>query len=366
MSRFDSKTYENIKEDMLASLHEDYGVDAQEGSFMDIAVSKMAARLEEAYIDIDNIDQNLLIDTMDREHLIESGAEVGLLVDEGTSAVVKGRLNVQCEIGDIFTATDADYSYIAVEYLGSSVVDDETYYEYDFQSVEPGIDAGAFVGNIEPMDALDGFEAGYIESCVIPGTNEEETEDYRARRMEFFFDRECAGNRAYYRNLVDEFDGVEACKIKRRAEGDEYVTLYVLADGYALPGASLLNELKEYLDPADSSGGGYGEAPIGHKVQVLSALSTDITVSATLEYEAGYSYDVLQEAIETALEKYFTNLRATWEDSSQLVVRISGIENALIDIDGVLDASNTRINDSASNLKLGEYTVPNLKNINVG
>ena len=98
MSRFDSETYENIKEDMLASLHEDYGVDAQEGSFMDIAVSKMAARLEEAYIDIDNIDQNLLIDTMDREHLIESGAEVGLLVDEGTSAVVKGKLNVKCEI----------------------------------------------------------------------------------------------------------------------------------------------------------------------------------------------------------------------------------------------------------------------------
>ena len=183
--------------------------------------------------------------------------------------------------------------------------------------------------------------------------------------MEFFFDREYAGNRAYYKNLVDEFDGAEACKVKRRSEDDEYITLYVLADGYALPSDSLLNELKEYLDPADSSGGGYGKAPIGHKVQVLSALSTDITVSATLEYETGYSYDALKEAIRTALEKYFTNLRMSWEDSSNLVVRISGIENALINIDGVLDAGNVRINDSASNLKLDEYTVPTLKNINV-
>lgn len=358
MSRFSDMTFEKIQSDMLETYNNDMKTDAQEGSLMAISLSKQAARLADFYADLDNIENNMFVDTMDRENLIEWGAQVGYPIDEGDYAIVTGYLNVECELGSEFSATDSDYNYNAVEYLGTDTVDNKTVYKYNFESTDLGTEAGNFTGDIEPLDDITGFETGVITGVVTAGKDAEETEDYRERLLEAFSTTPCAGNIAYYRDEVDSYDGFSACKAKRRTNGDEYVYLYTLADGYTLPTNDQLSELKEYLDPSSSEGLGYGKSPIGHKIKVLSAIAKNITVTASIEYESGSTWDSVKNAADTALKAYFTNLRKTWESTDNLVVRMSGIENALISVSGILDASNILINGANQNLKIDAYSVP--------
>lgn len=365
MSKYSDITFETLQQDMLETYNNDLKTDAQEGSLAAISLSKQAARLADFYADLDSIENNMYVDTMDRENLIEWGAQVGYPIDEGDYAIVTGYLNVECEIGAEFSATDSDYNYNVIEFLGTDTVNGKTVYKYNFEATDLGIDAGNFTGYIEPLDDITNFEEGVITGCVTAGKDAEETEDYRERLLEAFSTASCAGNIAYYTNEVDSYDGFAACKVKRRVAGDEYVYLYTLADGYTLPSDDQINALKEYLDPTTNEGLGFGKAPIGHKVKVMSAVAKNITITASIEYEAGNTWESVKSGADTALKAYFTALRKTWESTDNLIVRMSGIENALISVNGILDASNILINGLNQNLKIDEFSVPIYSSITV-
>ena len=55
---------------------------------------------------------------------------------------------------------------------------------------------------------------------------------------------------------------------------------------------------------------------------------------------------------------YLLELRKNWANQANTVVRISQIETRILQIEGIVDIQNTKINNSASNLTLTEYQVP--------
>ena len=106
MSLYDDRTYENLMAEMREDLSED--IDKQEGSFADLSLGKQAVRLEEAYANLEYVYDNMLVDTQDREHLIESGIEAGLPIDEGKPAVVLATINCAVDEGTVFSALDSE------------------------------------------------------------------------------------------------------------------------------------------------------------------------------------------------------------------------------------------------------------------
>ena len=356
MSRFEDNTFESIREQMLTDVHADMGIDAQEGSLISNAIALIANRLEEAYADLDSVNDNLLVDTMDREHLIESGAEVGLPVDEGDYAVLTGYLNIPVELGTEFSATDYDFNFVVIESLGPVTVNDELYYSYNFECDDVGTEPNTFTGDIEPVEAIDGFETGVITACVVEGVDEEDTELYRARRLDYFTEKAFAGNKKYYEDEIKDIDGVGALKIARREKDDEYINIYILNSALSPAPADLVETVQNIVDPDEGQGDGI--APIGHKVLIHSANSVNLAIAATIEYDDGYSYEDLKTQLEEACKKYVLSLREAWEESTQLIVRLSGIESHILNVQGVLDISNVTINGQAENIRLEEYDVP--------
>lgn len=368
MSLYDDRTAENLQEEMRADLSTD--VDQQEGSFIDLSLAKQATRLEEAYENLEYVYDNMFCDTQDREHLIESGAEAGLLIDEGTQAVVLATVNCEVEPGTIFTAMDSEYNYETGDYVGRidhETVDDDgepitlSYYQYKLTAEDVGIEPGSYRGDIEPTDFIDDFEEGWIVSLVTPGTDEEDTEDYRERRLQWFQTKPCAGNRAYYKETLHELDNVGGCKMKRRQAGSSYVEIYILDTDFNPASSALISAVKEAVDPAAYTGEGYGLAPIGHQVTIYAAEAVTINIALTLDLE-DVTFEDIKTLVETACGNYLKSLREAWEDESSLIVRISGIENAVLDIEGVHDVSAT-LNGSASNISLTTYQVPTLGTI---
>ena len=136
----------------------------------------------------------MFVDTQDREHLIESGAEAGIPIDEGSQAVVLATVNCELEEGTVFSALDSEYNYTVGDYVGRIDVestDDEgdpvtlSYYQYEMTAEDAGVEPGSYRGDIEPEEFIDDFEEGWIDSLITAGEDEEDNRRQRDIRCLF-------------------------------------------------------------------------------------------------------------------------------------------------------------------------------------
>lgn len=354
---FDNRTFENLQEEMM---DEADGVDESEGSLVAISLAKHAVRMEEGYAQLSAVNDNLLCDTMDLEHLIASGAECGVPYKEGTPAVVLAYTNCPVAEGDTFTASDSDYDYTVVAVTDGTITDDDgaEWYQSQLEAMDNGTEPGQYTGLIEPIEVIDGFEDGKIVSLVTPGTDDEDEEIYRERRINAFSTRACAGNRAYYNEVIKDNFPVRAVKSFRRVTGQAYIDVYILDYDYGVPSQSLIDTVQEGVDPTDYSGEGVGLAPMGSIVHISGPEGVTIDVAASYTFDDDYSYAALETQIEDAIKAYLLQLRQTWQDSSGMIVRITGIETAILKIEGILDIADVTINNAQTNLPLTELQVP--------
>lgn len=76
-----------------------------------------------------------------------------------------------------------------------------------------------------------------------------------------------------------------------------------------------------------------------------------LSIKSRITLNDGYQWSQVKPKAEETLEAYFLEMRKNWEKGN-LVVRISQIENRLLNLDGILDVADTQLNDVASNLAL--------------
>lgn len=371
MSLYEDKTFENIMGEMLeeyndksSQLPESQRVEATQGSLIWLSLAKPAVRFEEAYADLDEVNDNMLVDTQDLDHLIDSGAECGNPINEGTEAVVIADLNCECEIGDEFSAIDSDYNYIATELV--EIIDNEDgskTYRYYMMADDDGIDQGNYRGEIEPEDYLEGFEAGRVVGVKEPGTEQEEEEAYRERRIESAQSKTCAGNRAYYIDELGKISGVGGVKIARRTYGSMTIPCYIQAADYGVPSDALIAEINEEANPEGYEGEGQGICPFGHILDINPVEGVQIDVSASFTFDEGYTFAMLQTAMAEAVGAYITEQAQTWEESSSIVIRRAMVESKLLAITGIIDIADVTLNGDEENVTTTEYQVPVLGTI---
>lgn len=374
MSLYEDRTFENLQAEALEELNakindlpENQRVDASPGSLLYMAIAKQAVRLEEAYADLDDINDNMLVDTQDYDHLLESGIECGMPMILGTTAVVSAELNCECEIGDEFSAVDSDYNYIAVDLI--DVIDEgdgSKTYRYQMEAEEEGIDPGSYRGDIEPEDYLEGFETGSITGVITPGTEDEEEEEYRERRLNNYTSKACAGNRDYYKETIGNIVGVGGVKVQRRQTGQSVIPCYIQAADYGVPTNTLLAEIKEIMDPDGMEGEGAGLCPMGHILDLHAVEGVDIDVTATFTFDAGYTFAMLETAMKTAVSEYISEQASGWQNSSSIIIRRAMIESKLLAITGIIDIADLLLNEDDENITVGEYQVPVMGTIEEG
>ena len=371
MSLYADKTFENIQAEALEDIRnrieelpENQRVDASEGSFLYMALAKQSVRLEEAYQDLEALNENMLVDTQDLEHLIDSGAECGIPIREGTAAIVIAELNCPCEIGDEFSAIDSEYNYRAIELI--EVIDNEPEedeeptktYRYKMEATEDGLDPGNYRGEIEPENYLKDFEEGRITGIISAGTEQEDEEDYRERRLNSFTTKACAGNRDYYIDTIGSLDGVGGVKVERRQVNQTVIPCYIQASDYGVPSAAVLETVKEIMDPDGFEGEGVGLCPLGHILDLHAVEGITINIAASFTFDAGYTFSMLHSAMLEAAGNYIVRLASEWQDSSAIVVRRAMIESCLLSVKGVLDIADVTLNGGEENITATAYQVP--------
>lgn len=342
---YENITYESILQRMLERIPNT--MDKREGSIIYDALAPAAIELQLMYLELDVIMRESFADTASREYLVRRAAERGITPESATNAVLKGvftpsDINV---LGKRFSCNTLNYT--VTERIGNG--------EWKMQCETVGKEGNATFGTLIPIEYVDGLERGELTELLIPAEDEEETETFRQRYFESFDSKAFGGNVADYKQKTNSIDGVGATKVTPAWNGGGTVLLTIVDSNFQKPSQTLIDTVQEQIDPT-RDGRGTGIAPIGHVVTVRGAEELQLNVTTSITFGSGYDFDKLEDSIREAIETYLVELRKGWGGNS-LTIRSSHIDARLLDIDGIVDIENTRIND-VKNLATNGFQIP--------
>lgn len=344
---YENITYEEILEQMLDRIPSN--IDKREGSIIYDAIAPAAAELAQMYIELDNILNETFADTATGDFLDKRCAERGIVRTEATHAIVQAEctpININM-IGERFSC--GDHNYVAI--YGENGV-------YQLQCETSGSEANNVSGDLIPINYIQGLENAKITQILIPGEDVEDDESLRQRYFDSLSSQAFGGNVADYKEKTKSIDGVGGVKVTPTPGGvGGTVLLTITASDYSAPSTTLIGKVQDEIDMI---------APIGHVVTVDSVISKKIDIKTKITYQNGWNWAAAGKAIENAVDEYFKSLSKTWDENTNLIVRISGIEQKILNCPGVIDVENTSINNLTSNIQLGENEIPTRGDFNDG
>lgn len=345
---YEDITYEVLMQRMLDRVPDN--MDKREGSIIYDALAPAAVELQLMYIELDTILKETFADTAQRDYLVRRAAERGIEPYEATYATLKGIFtpsSLDVPIGSRFNCNDLNYVVI------SKIQDGQ----YQLQCETLGVSGNANFGTLIPIDYIQGLETATLTELLIPGEDEEDVEDLRERYFASFDTKPYGGNKNDYIQKTNAIAGVGSTKVTPVWQGGGTVLLTILNSEFDKASSTLINTVQQTIDPTQD-GTGLGVAPIGHVVTVQTVDEVPINVKATFGFDEGYSFNGLKTTIENVIKNYLLELRQNWANQNNSVVRISQIETRILQIEGIVDIQNTKINNSTSNLTLTEYQIP--------
>ena len=392
---FQDISYKSILKRMLDRIPNNF--DKREGSIIYDALAPCAMELMNMYISLNTVLKETFGDTASRDFLILRAKERGLSPELATHAILKALTTPK----DIDIKIGSRFSLDVLNYVVTEKIKDG---EYKVKCESLGRVGNSYYGEMISIDYIRGLEKIEIVELLIPGEDEEDTEDLRTRYFGSFNEKSFGGNVRDYLEKTNAIPGVGSTKVTRVWNNDlrpaemipsaavqawfntikstltgevaawletvydaalnrklttgGTVLLTILNSDFGVASDTLIKTVQQTIDPDEYAGEGYGVAPIGHIVKVESAETKTVTVKTNIVFDVGYGWSNLQSSINDAISNYLLELRKSWADNPYLVVRISQIETRLLNIKGIVDIGNTKINGASDNLTLGEFEVP--------
>ncbi len=389
---YEDQTYEAIMERVLSRVSDSF--DKREGSLIFDATGPLSAELSLLYIALDYMLNCMYVDTAPRENLILLGHERGILPSEASTAVGIGEFNIDVELGARFSLEQ--YNYIVTAKVDT--------HKFELTCETPGSEPNNTLGTLIPIEYIEGLETAELTSIIIPGVDEEDTEVYRARLIESFTYQHFGGNKIEYKQKILDLDGVGAVKIYPTWNEDiapaslippegtdtwiagltgisEELKAWLLAvctagmakqlttggavkaiilDGdFNVPSAELIAAVQTAMDPAENAGEGVGLAPIGHIVNIMGPQTQTVNIHfGSIDYAEGFDWNSVKPYAEEIIDSYLLDLKEAWQDSENIVIRLSRIEALMLSCTGVIDIGGAMINGEAENLSLSSETIP--------
>ena len=343
---YENENYEDILNRVLSRMPE--GFDKRESSLLYNASAPVAAELQNMYIAIRNILDITFFDTADRGGKLERCKERGIDVTQfdATAAVVI--ISVEPASLDVPIGTRFNY-----DDLNFSITEKNADGTYHAVCEEVGAN-GNVTGSITPVDYVNGLQSAEITGVYQWGEDEADESQIDDIYYASLNSQAFGGNRADYIEKAKKIPGVGGVKVYsgREWRGGGTVRLVITTSSHTVPDETFVDSVQTIIDPLQNQGAGYGIAPIGHIVTVEGATALEIDVAVDVTLQEGYTWDDVSGAVNTAIDGYFSELNAEWDDNTNLIVRISQIETRLLNIAGIIDITGTTLNGEATNLVL--------------
>ncbi len=335
-------------------------LDKREGSIIYNALAPAAQEVAKMYSDMDYFLRcTFASPSMPPELLDLRVAEEGLKREKATNSIKKGYFyNEENELIDIplnSRFSIEEFNFIAIEKISTGL--------YKMQCETTGIEGNSITGPLIPIEYIEGLSIATLGQLIIPGEDVESNQSLYDRYIEHLNEKPYGGNIADYKINTRAIEGVGTVKVFPIWNGGGTVKIIFLDSDYSIPTTELIDKVQITLDPVQNQGKGFGIAPVGHVVTVLGAKDIDITIETNILLKRGLTIGQVQEDIKKIINEYLKQLRKQWHEDDNTIVRISQIEARILNVEGVADLFNTKINDKEENLTLGTEEVPMFKEV---
>ena len=360
-------TYAEILRQMLEQV--DDSLDKREGSLIQTAVAPGAWYLEGLALVLSQIQQGAYVATASGQDLDYLVANRGLTRTAATYAVRQGQFNVQIPTGSVFKTVNGNDSVLFVS--GDLISTTAGVYTYAMTCQTAGEIGNSYTGQILPVTAIAGLTTATIGASITDGEDEETDEALRARYVASFDTAPFGGNISEYRQAILAIPGVGGVQIypANIYQGGGTCLCSIVNSDYAPASSALVQTVQNIICPADESdpytpsSNGYGIAPIGAAVTIVSATQLTVNVSADIVFNAAVEDGVstYSDEIRAAIAAYIATVAKAWGDplvgrtiSYPVTVYASRVSYAILSVPEVVSVSNLTLNGSAADLVLTE------------
>lgn len=350
------QTYNEILGEMLARVPDD--IDKREGSLIYTALAPIAYMLCEQQFYDDGITDSTMPDTATGLLQTRLYTSLGVNRRAATNAVRLGLFEpagAAIAIGSRFGAAGVYYTVTGPAQGG-----------YQITCETAGIIGNQYFGEILPLDNRNpDITSATLADVLIAGEDAEDDESYRTRFYAEMQSTPFGGNIAQYEQQIKAIAGVGDVVVFPTPDnaGGTVCCMIVDPDGQPVSG-TLLATVQEAIDPTPQ-GKGYGLAPIDHTVTIATPSVAQLTVSATVTVDTGYTLASLEPLIRAAIDDYF----AAGVGFRGSIVRVARIETAILSVEGVIDVAGLMLNGADTNMTLpklyNDYQVPALGTLNL-
>ena len=323
--------YDTIMERMLDDVPT--GVAKDEGSFTYTMLGPVAAEHMQMYAELNTYYANTFISTMDRTALIAVAEQYGLSPHEASAAV--WAVYVDPEGKNLADGTRFNCGDVNLYVSGKTT---DGYWEMTCE--EEGTVGNDLSDIPVPIDYISGFVSAELVELLTAGVDEETTDEFRERLLEYLQTPAASGNESDYYNWAMSVDGVGAAKVYPLADGAGTVTVVIADSSKTAASDTLVEEVAEYIESV---------RPIGASVTVKSITESTLDITATVVLVSGYSLDTVAEEFEKLVAEYLAD--TAFENG---YISIAYIGKLLIGLDGVEDYSDLTIGGGTSNITMDD------------
>ena len=334
-------------------------IDTRQGSFTYDHLAPFAMELAEMYMQLALYYQATFVQTAFDNYLDLRVAEQGLSRHQATRAVRLGQFTnangdpMVVPIGARFATIHPTNSVI---FTVITVLDAQG--DHELECTELGTIGNDYIGELLPVDHINGLGSASMSTLLTPGQNIETDDSLRSRFLNAVNSRAFGGNVVQYKQEVGAIDGVGAVQIHPTWDGGGTVKVSILSSDHNPVSSEFIANVQNQIDPR-LEGLGLGLAPIGHKVTVDTATRKEIAVTIDIVLTGDVGVNLVRNDINNALSDYFLTLRKNWDiadDFGRYSVTVfrSQIISLLVNVQGVGDVANVKLDDQESNIVLAQ------------
>lgn len=333
-------------------------LDTREGSVIYDAIAPAAYVMAEMSLNVADTVLNTFTQTASGEYLDYRAEERGLTREQATFTQLTATLTdangqpLVADIGDRFASIGVEPIYYKLTKLsnvsGQATLTAET----------AGEVGNSYIGQLLPISAIAGFGNAVVNEVIIPARNAETDDELRERLLTSNEVIAFGGNVADYIKFIVDMEDVAAVQVYPTWNGGGTVKAVILNNQYLAPSQTLIDQVKNAIDPVNSSGNGYGIAPVGHTVTIVAPVLRTINVGVTINTTPTVTVEDVRQKVEQAIDEYFNSVREKWGDINAddrtytVTLYRSRIIVALLKVDGVTNATNVTFDGEDNDITL--------------
>lgn len=319
ITEFQNKDYDYFLRKMLDAVPDN--IDKREGSIIYDALAPAALVMGQQSLDMANVIKETYIKTASGEFLDYRAIEHGTSRYPATQTEAKAKVlndkkepldNVQ--IGDKFASIGDSPIFYAVTKINADLT-------IELTAETAGSSANSYIGQILPVTPNDLLSWAEITEITAPARDVESDDHLKARLLSSQSWIAYGGNVADYLDMTSKIDEVGAAQIYPTWNGGGTVKVVILNNDLMPASASLVQKVKNTLDPEDKQAEGYGLAPIDHAVTVTAPEELIVNVDISVKLDDTKVTRYVKDSITKAVEGYFQSLRKDWADINQKLGR---------------------------------------------